>query len=254
MDSPAYASFLQFLGGEHPASEHALDAIMQELDRQGAGWMTSLHADARFVANGNHFILGKRFLTLGPLEGGLEWYIARNGATRVVGVEGYHLNYLKCRALQLAFPELPLEFVECDVDAYEFTPEFDVVLCFGLLYHLAQPQRLIETLYKLRPITVAINTQLATPDNHPGTSRWRLGADTHVTLAGRTYRGRPYPEQRVEDDYHSGLVDGRHSFWFFPEELTRLAVDVGFTVESTHIEDRGDDGLLGAFLLSTSAG
>lgn len=248
--SAAFASFQAFLGDVQPTMSPELDAIMNEIEARGIRWVTTLQEYEDKIQD-PAMVRGKTVLALGPLEGGLEWHIARLGAKRIVSVEGYELNYLKCQALRAAFPEAPLEFILSDVNTFDVSETFDLVVCFGLLYHLAQPQQLLQKLSDIRPKQVFIATQLAVDDPHPAAYYWRLGDAATIEHNGRTYRGRWYPEMRIHDlDYRSGLKDGEDSFWFYPAELTRLAEDLGFRVDLAAEHDLGEMGVIGGWLLS----
>ncbi|HET6921571.1 MAG TPA: methyltransferase domain-containing protein [Anaeromyxobacteraceae bacterium] len=247
-ESPTFSSFLTFLGGRPFRATRELFSMVAELAAGGHTWVMTLDDPAaacvvrhpRLVS----WIEGLSFLTMGPLEGPLEWNLARLGAARVLGVEGYRPNYLKCRVLLEAFPSLPVAFAEGDLARLPVQAGFEVVICSGVLYHLHEPQALLRTIRASNPRRVYLTTQAAVDPPHPAFSWYRLGAAASVAAEGGTYRGRWYPDVRpAPDDYHAGL-DGRPSFWFYPEELRRLLPELGFGIEEFVVKDARNAGML----------
>ena len=175
--------------------------------------------------------------------------LASRGARRVVALEGQRANYLKCRVLNTLFPALPLEFRHADaMQLDDVEPDFDVMICWGVLYHLREPHVWLQKAKALRPCLILIATQLAVDPPHPAVGSMALADIGHVEVAGRVYRGRWYPEP---EGYRSAL-ESKASFWFYPNELRRLCEDLGLQlVESMRIDLR-QRGLTGTFVLATS--
>jgi tRNA (mo5U34)-methyltransferase len=128
-------------------------------------------------------------LDVGCNCGGFAVAAARDGATRVLGidvVERYieQARFVK-RALEadeLEFEVMAIEEVECDR-----VGSFDLVLCFGVLFHLENPVLAMRRLAAVAERAIVVDTNLArggkpswrmrvvggpSPDN-PSTSLWR---------------------------------------------------------------------------------
>ncbi|HEX2087265.1 MAG TPA: class I SAM-dependent methyltransferase [Solirubrobacteraceae bacterium] len=89
---------------------------------------------------------GRSVLELGPLEGGHSYMAHEGGAARVVAVEANREAFLKCLVTKELLGLERCSFRCGDVVAYleATTEEFDVCVASGILYHLAEPVRLLE--------------------------------------------------------------------------------------------------------------
>jgi hypothetical protein len=169
----------------------------------------------------------------------------------VLGIEGREANIAKaafaCEALRLS----RVRFSQDDVRNFsrEKYGSFDVVLCWGLLYHLNAPDvfAFLENVARACRQCAVIDTHISLTDQGlaelPNRAfRW---ADAHpkelqTDLIACTYRGREYwgrdvpehdpattPEQRLESQWAS--LDNVTSFWPTFESLVSALVDAGFT-------------------------
>lgn len=93
-------------------------------------------------------VAGERVLEIGPLDGGHTTMAHVAGAARIVAVEANRDAFLKCLVVKELFGLDRASFQCGDAIAYlEASDErFDVCLASGVLYHLAEPVRLIELL------------------------------------------------------------------------------------------------------------
>jgi SAM-dependent methyltransferase len=248
-DSTTFTTFLTFMGDVPFAPSEQFWSQMKELDAQEIQWVSTLEEhETNTICKQDRLIRGNTFLSMGPLEGSLEWWLASRGAARVVALEGYRSNYLKCRIINTIFPSLPLEFVEADAMNMPGEPgEFDVILCWGVFYHLHEPHMWLEAVKALKPCLVLIGTQLAVDPPHPAFMAKGLSEPGHVELNGKKYQGRWFAEERHET-YRSAL-DLRPSFWFYPDELRRLFEDLGFLLLESSLTDFRAGGLTGRFVL-----
>ncbi len=102
----------------------------------------------RFGCDGS--LAGLRVLELGPLEAAHTWRLERLGAASVVAVEANAEAYLKCLIVKellglharFEFGDV-LEYLDARL-ADGAVGRFDLVFCSGVLYHMADPLRLIE--------------------------------------------------------------------------------------------------------------
>lgn len=88
----------------------------------------------------------QRILELGPLEGGHCYQFEQLGAEEIVAVEANIEAYLKCLVVKELCALTRTRFL-CG-DCVEFlrsdARRWDVIFCCGILYHMADPVRLIE--------------------------------------------------------------------------------------------------------------
>jgi len=91
-------------------------------------------------------VADRTVVELGPLEGGHSAMAHRGGAARVVSVEANRQAFLKCLVTKELLGLERCSFLCGDVMAYlETTGErFDVCIASGVLYHMAEPVRLLD--------------------------------------------------------------------------------------------------------------
>lgn len=248
-ESQALISFRRFVG-DHPftASDYFY-LLIEELEWEGVTWISLLDEkkDAEIWPL-RRLVPGLTCLTMGPLEGSLEWELVRLGASRIVAIEGTRANFLKCHVLKTAFPDLPIEFVKGDVVTADVSPEFDTVFCQGVLYHLSEPHLLLAKVLALKPKLLFLDTQLGVGSDHAASTFRGLTDTVEIEHGGRTYRGRLFPEG--PNPYLAGLDQAIPSVWLFPEDLRRLLEDIGFRIEDRCIIDVGQLGVSGCYICS----
>jgi hypothetical protein len=252
--SDTFTSFCKFIGDEPFTPGDEFYAMMQALERDGVTWISTLEKREKKDSGPwplDTIIPNTRCLTMGPLEGALEWELCVRGAASVVAIEGKRENYLKCQVLKTIFPALPMAFIEGDVLTTDFPSGIDVVFCPGVLYHLSEPHRLLRKIYDLKPRLAFIATQLAVEPTHPASAVRDLTDLTELVVDGRTYRGRLFPEGRSR--YLSGLDRDQPSVWLYAEDMMRLITDVGLHVEDHYVVDLEQDGLCGIYISSVPA-
>jgi SAM-dependent methyltransferase len=165
-----------------------------------------------------------RVLDLGAGEGGLSLEFARQGA-KVVCVEGREANIAKARFVADTLGIEGITFVCDDVrHAVSYGGRFDLVLCYGLLYHLdaSSALGLVASIYKL-------SSRVAVLDTH-----FSLAADETVELGGEPYTGWSFQEHAEEATVAEKLanpwssLDNTRSFWLTKPSLLNLLSAVGF--------------------------
>jgi SAM-dependent methyltransferase len=164
---------------------------------------------------------GVRVLDVGAGEGGLSLEFAAQGAT-VVCVEGRRMNIAKAEFAASALG-LPIEFRCDDVRNLREDERYDVVLCFGLLYHLdaASAVRVVEKIGRMTNRLLVLDTHFS------------LEGSEVVDIAGRAYRGHSiaeHPAGTAESKAGQpwASLDNETSFWFSKASLLNLLTRVGF--------------------------
>lgn len=165
---------------------------------------------------------GLRVLDLGAGEGGLSLEFAAHGA-RVVCVEGRQMNIAKAEFAASALG-LEIDFRCQDVRLLPEDECYELVLCFGLLYHLdaRSAVRLVETIGRVTERLLVLDTHFS------------LAADDVVDLEGRLYRGhvvREYGEETTAEEKTAlpwAALDNDTSFWLSKPSLLNLLARVGF--------------------------
>ena len=136
----------------------------------GAGGMFSDHnrfnwRSELLLARNRDLIEGAKVLDLACNTGRLSYPCLALGAARVVGVEARGSLIEQGRiALKGCGHESRMEWVQSDVFAYlEATPEhaFDVILCFGFLYHTTRQVEFFRQIARIRPKHVIVDTSVA---------------------------------------------------------------------------------------------
>jgi 2-polyprenyl-3-methyl-5-hydroxy-6-metoxy-1,4-benzoquinol methylase len=168
---------------------------------------------------------GLRVLDLGAGEGGLSLEFARHGA-KVVCVEGRENNIAKARFVAEVLGIRGISFLCQDVRHLpDFKRKFDLVLCYGLLYHLDADGafQLIERIHQLASRAAVIDTH------------YSLVGEQSVELRGELYSGRSfreYAEGVTPADMLNSVwsaMGNRTSFWFTKPSLLNLLNRAGFS-------------------------
>jgi len=183
---------------------------------------------------------GLHVLDLGAGEGGLSLEFAQHGA-RVVCVEGRESNIAKAQFVAKVLGIRGISFFCQDVrNLPSFKRKFDLVLCYGLLYHLdaASAFGLVEKIHELA-------SRVAVIDTH-----YSLVNEQSAELGGELYFGRSFREfaegMTAADMLNSpwSAMGNTTSFWFTKPSLLNLVNRLGFStvyeVESPLVFDYYD--------------
>jgi tRNA (mo5U34)-methyltransferase len=91
---------------------------------------------------------GKTVLDIGCWDGFQAFYAESRGAQRVVGADDCSQRHFGSRSREFAKKKLRSKVEFIDVNVYDLSPkylgEFDIVMMFGVLYHLIHPMLGIE--------------------------------------------------------------------------------------------------------------
>ena len=101
-----------------------------------------------------------RVVDLGCLEGGYAVEFARSGF-ETLGIEAREENMIKCNYVKSNLKLPNLNFVKDDVRNLSNYGKFDIVLCYGLLYHLNDPAKFINTMSNCTNKMLLLNTHFA---------------------------------------------------------------------------------------------
>jgi len=159
----------------------------------------------------------KTVLELGSLEAGHTKMLHDFGAERITSIESRLENFFKCCFIKNTLDLRNAKFHLADLrhaDLKRFGDRFDVCLCSGILYHLPEPQNLIDRISKVAP-RIFINTHFAKDGD----------IDKSVYLGEKEYKGKLYDEVNTHHP-QSGMQ--RYSVWLFKDDLIRLLHDVGY--------------------------
>jgi SAM-dependent methyltransferase len=184
-----------------------------------------------------------RVVDLGCLEGGYAVEFARLGFD-TLGIEARDENVAKCNYVKDSLNLSNLQFVKDDVRNIKKYGKFDIVLCYGLLYHLNDPVAFLKQVGECTSGIMLLNTHFAPMHDlrysfgllnsyfigpiqrKTGllnyTRNWKLSRLTY----NEGYRGRWYKEwskkwskDKVEKSLWASYNNER-SFWLCKKDLT----------------------------------
>ena len=144
------------------------------------------------------------------------------------------MNIAKAKFAAAAL-RLEIDFRCHDVRLLSEDECYDLVLCFGLLYHLdaRSAVRLVETIGRVRERLLVLDTHFS------------LAAPEAVEIDGRTYRGHLAREYAVETTAAEkaalpwSSLDNDSSFWLSKPSILNLLARVGFNTRVRSIFPAG---------------
>ena len=204
-----------------------------------------------------------RVADLGCLEGGYALEFAKLGYD-TLGIEAREENLVNCNFLKEDSGLSNLNFVKDDVRNLSNYGEFDIVLCYGLLYHLNDPVAFLNLVGKTTRKLLLLNTHFAPirdlryslgPINNyfigPLQKRIKnLNATRNYRLSRMTtnegYQGRWYKEwdqgsnqNKIERLLWASYNNDR-SFWLRKKDLTQVMHKAGFNSVFEQFNFTGD--------------
>ncbi len=126
---------------------------------------------AKYMAPFKKSFEGKRVLDLGASDGRWSFASVANGATSVVAIE-YRPENIALSA-HLLKPELAKQVNFIQGDMFEIMPqllakkqEFDIILCLGLVQHVADHSRLLALMTSFRPELIIVDGRFIDSDEN----------------------------------------------------------------------------------------
>lgn len=172
-----------------------------------------------------------RVLEVGPSFGHNSIVLEKLGIAENVAVEGRDVNFQKCLRVKELYGLDRTTYVLHDIERLasgeeqpNFSGQFDLVFCLGLLYHLADPGPALAWFRSQSP-TLFLGThyvETAEPRGYP------QGVFDEMKYV---YREKDYRAMRWID---GGLANplgglGPYSVWPYEEDLIRLVRDAGYS-------------------------
>ncbi|MFP4324358.1 MAG: class I SAM-dependent methyltransferase [Anaerolineales bacterium] len=180
-------------------------------------------------------IEGKAFIDLGAADGFEGYAAAAHGAREVLCVEGRdELIARGQQATTILGVADRVRFANYDVrriDTYDL-PKYDVVLHFGLLYHLQNPFNHLKRVRNICGGDLLMETQIAplTLDGAERSQINHLSDLTTVTLDGVPFQGRALEYVTRTGSLGIGSLDRRLVLWLTVESIERALDLAGFDV------------------------
>lgn len=200
---------------------------------------------------------------LGCLEGGYTVQFARLGFDSL-GMEAREENIQKCNYVKSRLDLPNLNFVKDDVRNLSNYGKFDIVLCYGLLYHLNDPVNFINTVGQCTSKMLLMSTHFA-PDFD---ARYDLGFINNYLIApiqkrtklferqknyrlskiseNEGYKGRWYLEWKKNEKKEKiektlwASYNNHQSFWLCKKDLTKVIQNAGFNHVFEQFDYTGD--------------
>lgn len=191
-------------------------------------------------------IAGKTFVDLGCADGFEAYCVGIRGAKYALGIDGRD-KYLDQGRLAVEHFKLGerVDFQNKDVriiDEYDL-PKFDVVLHFGLLYHLQNPFNHLKRVRNIAGDELLMETQVA-PLTLEGVERSQtqhMSDLTTVYLDGEPFEGRALEYVTRTGTTGIGSLDRRLVLWLTVESIQKALDMAGFDVLMTVHNDPPDE-------------
>jgi SAM-dependent methyltransferase len=174
-------------------------------------------------------LTGKTIADLGCNEGGFGVEFARLGAKESVGIEARDVSVQRCELVRKLAGLENLKFIRGDVkeELARWPDSFDIVFASGILYHVADPHKLLSDIFRACREAVLIDTAVASRE---APSHWCSEEIVSRTFGGKSYQGRvfPEPDASIRESTLWAAWSNESSFWLLEDELLSLMRDVGF--------------------------
>ena len=183
---------------------------------------------------------GKTILELGPLEGMHTYMLAKAGAAHIDAVEANALAFMRC-LITKEIPQIPnASFFLGDFNLWLDQPprRYDLIVASGVLYHSADPIRLIELIARdadsfyiwthyFDDAAMNANDKRRVPFS--GRVERRMFRDLPIALHERGYFG------AWRDPKFCGGFQDRH-YWMTKGDILAIIDALGFAAVTAHDE------------------
>lgn len=181
-------------------------------------------------------VVGKTFLDVGAADGFEARALSTRGATSTVVLEGKDSLYQHALKAAELFAHSNHTVVKGDARVADELGlgRFDVVLCFGFLYHMANPFNVLKRIAHVTDDLLLLETHVA-PESwaearllpkHRGTLMKRVRT---LYLDGERFEGRVCIHRG--DQAHSiGSLDDRWTYWLTQASLIKALTRSGFEI------------------------
>jgi hypothetical protein len=170
-------------------------------------------------------------LELGPLEGGHSYMLDQAGAASVLAIEANSRAYLKCLIAQQILGMKGVSFQLGDFNVYLDTTDkqFDFIHSAGVLYHMADPVRLLQLIAKHTRRTYIwthyfdekiVNATKKLRRRFPSTSTQQIDGQIY-TLHKQDYRS-----SLQQLNFYGGAAP--YSNWLTREDILKALKQFGF--------------------------
>jgi tRNA (mo5U34)-methyltransferase len=176
-----------------------------------------------------HDLTGRTVLDIGTWNGGLAFECARRGASRVVGFGPEDPDQTGFHKIRRQLDATSVEYVQGSV--YDLDPgrlgTFDVVLFFGVIYHLRYPLLALDQIYKIATGDLFV-------ESHVMDDYFLMGEETRPRKLARRFSGTP-----LWRFYEHAELGGDASNWFAPNlcALKGAIRSAGFSIGHCHTWD-----------------
>lgn len=222
-----------------PGHQNAIDAV--------PGWSNAFPPVLGLNAGGAHLyedgrilwcldqmgsLAGKSVLELGPLEGMHSYMLAKAGAAHIDAIEANALAYVRCLITKeiMGIPNTSFFLGDFTPWLEQPTKVYDLVVASGVLYHSADPIRLIDLISQNTSCffiwTHYFDEMAMKPDDlrrvpFSGRVEKRAFRDLTVELHERSYF------RAWRDPKFCGGLQDRH-FWMTKQDMLRVIDALGF--------------------------
>jgi len=213
------------------------------VSEQERPWIREFEIDGKTVTDTTHRtpiveyyapIKDRTFIDLGAGDGHESRAIAHRGAKLALAIEGKDKIFKMAKDAQdyLKIPNHEVRQLDVRyIDTFGLEP-FDVVMCFGFIYHVVNPFNFLKRVKNITKSTLLLETHIAplTDDGliekHRGNIR---GPVSSIYLDGGHFLGRYCPH--VGDPAQTkGSLDAPWTFWLTGDSLVKAVTESGFKI------------------------
>ncbi len=185
-------------------------------------------------------IKGRTFIDLGAADGYDSRAVAFRGAETVLSVEGKDALIKNAIEAQEYFKLPNLKIIQKDVrliDTFGLA-RFDVVLCFGLLYHMENPFNVLKRIKNITGDLLLLETHVA-PLKMEGLKKKHIhtlrSSFELIELDGIPFEGK-IVYHKGDHKTSKGSLEAPWTFWLTIESLFKALIKAGFYIRDYHFE------------------